>query len=124
MAELTSDQVSQCLSQAGTTLDGTGVAYLKLNLAAKGLSGLGSALQHLQHIRVVNAAGNALKAVSATSLSGCRSLVTLSLAHNRIRRLDDLSQLRNLQVVIGSAVINTQTLMFMWDQSLLCFVEP
>ena len=98
MAELSTEQVTQCLSQAGTTLDGTGVAYLKLNLAAKGVSGFGTALNHLQHVRVINAAGNGLKAITASSVSGCRSLVTLSLAHNRIRRLDDLSQLRNLQV--------------------------
>ena len=101
MAELTPEQVVQGLSQAGSTLDGTGVAYLKLNLAAKGLTSFGAALNHLQHVRAINAAGNGLRALAAPAVSGCRSLVTLSLAHNRVRRLDDLSQLRHLQVCGG-----------------------
>lgn len=101
MAEASAEQIAQGLSQAGTTLDGTGVAFLKLSLTAKGIASFGSTLSHLQHVRVINASGNGLKAVAAPELSGCRSLVTLSLAHNRIRRLDDLSQLRHLQV--GSA---------------------
>jgi hypothetical protein len=98
MAELTADQVPQYLSQAGSTLDGSGVAYLRLNVAGKGVSMFGTALSHLQHVRVVNANGNGLKSLAAPAFSGCRSLVTLSLAHNRIRRLDDLSGLRHLQV--------------------------
>ena len=98
MAEVSAEQIAQGLSQAGTTLDGTGVAFLKLSLTAKGIASFGSTLGHLQHVRVINASGNGLKSLAAPELSGCRSLVTLSLAHNRIRRLDDLSQLRHLQV--------------------------
>jgi len=78
------------LSDVGYTADGSGVAFLKLDVAGKSLTDLAGV--ELPHVRFVVADGNPLKRLQAASLAGFKSLVTLSAAGCSINQLDDFTE--------------------------------
>lgn len=89
-APLTMAVATQALSDVGYTADGSGVAFLKLDVASKALTDLAGV--ELPHVRYVVADGNPLKVLRGAAFAGFKSLVTASLAGCGINQLDDFAE--------------------------------
>jgi len=86
------------LSTPATTIDGGGVALVKLDLASAGISSLGTGLARLPHVRFLTVAGNRdLRVLARAELAGAKSLVTVVASGCGLRRLDTYDCLPYLQ---------------------------
>lgn len=82
---LTPDMVSSGLSQIARTLDGLSYAYVRLSIAGKGVTELGSTLTKFEHLRYIDASKNRLG--EADSLASLKGLLFVDLRHNALTRV-------------------------------------
>lgn len=93
---LTPDMVSSGLSQIARTLDGLSYAYVRLSIAGKGVTELGSTLTKFEHLRYIDASKNRLE--DADSLATLKGLLFVDLRQNALKRVPSFSN-PYLQVV-------------------------
>lgn len=97
MAALTPEHVKAGLSQVERTLDGTGLAYSKLDVSGKDVATIDAeVLSGYPHVRYFMANGNALE--DAGALASLGSLLSADLRSNKISAVPDLSTLPYFQV--------------------------
>lgn len=113
MSALSEEIVQSGLSQIARTIDGTGYAFVKLNVSKSGLARLSkTVLKKYQHIRYLDASDNAIEDMSA--LSRLPNLLVADLSNNQLNGLGDITneflQILNLSNNVLSTVTFPSTL--------------